>query len=135
MNYKNFKKQENIDITEIDKFNSISDNCWNQINEFKSLHQINPLRLNYILKYANGLFGKKVLDIGCGCGILSESMAREGALVTGIDMATKLIEAAKFHALVYNIEITYLKETAENYAEKYPKVYDIVTCMEMLEHV
>ncbi|MGP1930569.1 MAG: bifunctional 2-polyprenyl-6-hydroxyphenol methylase/3-demethylubiquinol 3-O-methyltransferase UbiG [Arsenophonus sp. ET-YP4-MAG3] len=135
MNFKNLKKQENIDLTEIDKFNSISGNCWNQTNEFQSLHQINPLRLNYILKYANGLFGKKVLDIGCGGGILSESMAKEGALVTGIDIGEKLIEAAKLHALACNIEITYLKETAENYAKKHPKTYDIITCMEMLEHV
>ncbi|HGJ5874036.1 MAG TPA: bifunctional 2-polyprenyl-6-hydroxyphenol methylase/3-demethylubiquinol 3-O-methyltransferase UbiG [Arsenophonus apicola] len=135
MNNKNSLSQANVDLAEIDKFSSVATRWWDQTSEFQPLHRINPLRLNYILQHADGLFGKKVLDIGCGGGILSESMAKEGALVTGIDMATEPLEVAKLHALESNVQINYLQETAESHAEKYPKTYDIVTCMEMLEHV
>lgn len=135
MRYKNSSSQSNIDLSEINKFNPIASHWWDKTSEFQSLHRINPLRLNYILKQANGLFGKIVLDIGCGGGILSESMAKEGAIVTGIDIAEETLSVAYLHALKSNIKIKYLKETTENHVKKYPKTYDIITCMEMLEHV
>ncbi|MGP1924244.1 MAG: bifunctional 2-polyprenyl-6-hydroxyphenol methylase/3-demethylubiquinol 3-O-methyltransferase UbiG [Arsenophonus sp. NEOnobi-MAG3] len=135
MNNKNSLSQANVDLTEINKFSSFASRWWDETSEFKPLHRINPLRLNYILEQANGLFGKKVLDIGCGGGILSESMAKEGALVTGIDMAVDPLQIAELHALKSNMKINYLQKTAENHAEKHPQTYDIVTCMEMLEHV
>lgn len=135
MNKKNLLSKENVDLTEIDKFSSIAARWWDQTYECQPLHRINPLRLNYILQHANGLFGKQILDIGCGGGILSESLAKEGALVTGIDIATESLKVAKLHALESNVQINYLQGTAESHAEKHPKTYDIVTCMEMLEHV
>ncbi len=135
INFKNSSKQTNIDLVEINKFNSISSYWWDKKSKFKSLHQINPLRLNYILEYSNGLFGKHVLDIGCGGGILSESMAKEGAFVTGIDIASEPIKVAQLHALKNNIKITYIQETVENYAKNNNKTYDIITCMETLEHI
>ncbi|AMA64980.1 Ubiquinone biosynthesis O-methyltransferase [Candidatus Arsenophonus lipoptenae] len=125
----------NIDKTEINKFSSIAADGWDHKSVFQSLHNINPLRLNYIMHHANGLFGKKVLDIGCGIGILSESMALEGAIVTGIDMDTKSLAVARQHALKQDIIINYLQETVESHAKYYSKNYDIITCMEMLEHV
>ncbi|MGP1947297.1 MAG: bifunctional 2-polyprenyl-6-hydroxyphenol methylase/3-demethylubiquinol 3-O-methyltransferase UbiG [Arsenophonus sp. NC-PG7-MAG3] len=135
MNNNNLRGQANVDLTEINKFSSVSSRWWDETSEFQILHRINPLRLNYILQHANGVFGKKVLDIGCGGGILSESMTKEGALVTGIDMSSELLQVAKLHALENNMKIKYLQITAESYAEKRPQTYDIVTCMEMLEHV
>ncbi|WMY94852.1 MAG: bifunctional 2-polyprenyl-6-hydroxyphenol methylase/3-demethylubiquinol 3-O-methyltransferase UbiG [Arsenophonus sp.] len=125
--------KKNIDYNEIKKFNFIASQWWNKNKS--SLHQINPLRLNFILKHTNGIFGKKILDIGCGGGILSESMHNEGAIVTGIDITPKMIKNAKLHALKKNIKIQYIKETAEKHAKKKSKSYDIITCMEMLEHV
>ncbi|MFP3029496.1 MAG: bifunctional 2-polyprenyl-6-hydroxyphenol methylase/3-demethylubiquinol 3-O-methyltransferase UbiG [Arsenophonus sp.] len=135
MNNKNSLSQANVDLTEINKFRTFASQWWDKTSEFQPLHRINPLRLNYILEQANGLFGKKVLDIGCGGGILSESMAKEGALVTGIDISLELLQIAELHALESNIKINYIQKTAESHAEKHPKTYDIVTCMEMLEHV
>ncbi|WP_348666504.1 bifunctional 2-polyprenyl-6-hydroxyphenol methylase/3-demethylubiquinol 3-O-methyltransferase UbiG [Arsenophonus symbiont of Ornithomya chloropus] len=129
--YSDIKK--NIDYNEIKKFNSIASQWWNQKKSF--LHKINPLRLNYILKNANGIFGKKILDIGCGGGILSESMYKEGGIVTGIDITPQMIKSAKLHALKNKIKIQYIKETAEKHAKKKPNNYDIITCMEILEHV
>ncbi|MFP3013742.1 MAG: bifunctional 2-polyprenyl-6-hydroxyphenol methylase/3-demethylubiquinol 3-O-methyltransferase UbiG [Arsenophonus sp. NC-QC1-MAG3] len=131
----NLRGQANVDLTEINKFSSVSSRWWDETSEFQLLHRINPLRLNYILQHANGVFAKKVLDIGCGGGILSESITKEGALVTGIDMSSELLQVAKLHALENNMKIKYLQITAESYAEKHPQTYDIVTCMEMLEHV
>ncbi|MGP1958874.1 MAG: bifunctional 2-polyprenyl-6-hydroxyphenol methylase/3-demethylubiquinol 3-O-methyltransferase UbiG [Arsenophonus sp. NC-CH8-MAG3] len=135
MNNKNLRGQANVDLTEINKFNSIASRWWDERSEFQLLHRINPLRLNYILQHANGLFGKKIVDIGCGGGILSESMTKEGGLVIGIDMAVAALQVAKLHALENDMKIKYLHITAESYAEKHPQTYDIVTCMEMLEHV
>ena len=135
MNNKNSPSQANVDPHEIDKFSSVAARWWDQASEFQPLHRINPLRLDYILQHTNGLFGKKVLDIGCGGGILSESMAREGALVTGIDMAAEPLAVARLHALERNLQINYMQETVESHAEKFGQSYDIVTCMEMLEHV
>ncbi|HGJ5876376.1 MAG TPA: bifunctional 2-polyprenyl-6-hydroxyphenol methylase/3-demethylubiquinol 3-O-methyltransferase UbiG [Arsenophonus sp.] len=135
MNNKNSPSQANVDPNEIDKFSSVAAHWWDQASELQPLHRINPLRLDYILQHTNGLFGKKVLDIGCGGGILSESMAREGALVTGIDMAAEPLAVARLHALESNLQINYMQETVESHTEKFGQSYDIVTCMEMLEHV
>ncbi|QOI11352.1 bifunctional 2-polyprenyl-6-hydroxyphenol methylase/3-demethylubiquinol 3-O-methyltransferase UbiG [Blochmannia endosymbiont of Colobopsis nipponica] len=125
----------NIDLNEINKFNNAALLWWKKRDKFKSLHQINPLRLNYILQHSNGLFNKKVLDIGCGGGILSESMAREGAKVTGIDVAKELLKTAHLHAFKNNIHIRYLEQTIEEHAQQYHNYYDVITCMEVLEHV
>lgn len=135
MNIKTPSIPNNVDQQEIEKFEAIASRWWDLKGEFKPLHRINPLRLNYILQRSGGIFGKKVLDVGCGGGILSESMAREGAEVTGLDMGTEPLEVARLHALETGIPVTYVQETVESHAEKYPQAYDIVTCMEMLEHV
>lgn len=127
---------KNIDLREISKFDAVA-SCWWDLNgEFKLLHRINPLRLEYILNRAGGLFGKNVLDVGCGGGILAESMAREGAKVTGLDIGTELLAVARHHALKSNLAINYIQQTVEEYANTHPNAYyDIVTCMETLEHV
>jgi len=125
----------NVDANEINKFDAIANRWWDVNSEFKPLHQINPLRLNYIEKLAGGLSGKQVIDIGCGGGILSESMALNDAKVTGIDMAETPLSIAQLHSLESGVEIDYQQITAEEMAERNPARYDIVTCMEMLEHV
>ncbi|MBS9424550.1 bifunctional 2-polyprenyl-6-hydroxyphenol methylase/3-demethylubiquinol 3-O-methyltransferase UbiG [Photorhabdus caribbeanensis] len=135
MNIKTPSTSNNVDQQEIEKFEAIASRWWDLEGEFQPLHRINPLRLNYILQRSGGIFGKKVLDVGCGGGILSESMAREGAEVTGLDMGTEPLQVARLHALETGIPVTYVQETVESHAEKYPQAYDIVTCMEMLEHV
>ncbi|MCC8373762.1 MULTISPECIES: bifunctional 2-polyprenyl-6-hydroxyphenol methylase/3-demethylubiquinol 3-O-methyltransferase UbiG [Photorhabdus] len=135
MNIKTPSTPNNVDQQEIEKFEAIASRWWDLEGEFQPLHRINPLRLNYILQRSGGIFGKKVLDVGCGGGILSESMAREGADVTGLDMGTEPLQVARLHALETAIPVTYVQETVESHAEKYPQAYDIVTCMEMLEHV
>ena len=126
---------QNVDPQEIKKFEDIAHRWWDLDSEFKPLHQINPLRLNYIEQQAGGLAGKKVIDIGCGGGILSESMALRGAEVTGIDMGESPISVAQLHSLEAGVEIDYQQITAEEMAEQRPAQYDVVTCMEMLEHV
>lgn len=128
-------KAQNVDPNEIQKFADMASRWWDLNGEFKPLHQINPLRLNYVLANANGLFGKTVLDVGCGGGILAESMAREGAHVTGLDMGKEPLEVARLHALETGTTLTYLQSTVEEHAQQYPHHYDVVTCMEMLEHV
>ncbi|MCW7761174.1 bifunctional 3-demethylubiquinol 3-O-methyltransferase/2-polyprenyl-6-hydroxyphenol methylase [Photorhabdus luminescens] len=135
MNIKTPSTPNNVDQQEIEKFEAIASRWWDLEGEFQPLHRINPLRLNYILQRSGGIFGKKVLDVGCGGGILSESMAREGAETTGLDMGTEPLQVARLHALETGIPVTYVQETVESHAEKYPQAYDIVTCMEMLEHV
>ncbi|CDG18257.1 3-demethylubiquinone-9 3-methyltransferase [Xenorhabdus doucetiae] len=125
----------NVDQQEIEKFEAVASRWWDLDGEFKPLHRINPLRLNYILQHADGLFGKKVLDVGCGGGILSESMAREGAEVTGLDMGFEPLQVARLHALESGIPVAYVQETVESHAEQHPHAYDVVTCLEMLEHV
>lgn len=127
-------KSVNIDPAEIAKFESIASRWWDKKGEFSSLHRINPLRLGYILQHSAGLFGKSVLDVGCGGGILAESMAREGAIVTGLDMATEPLEVARLHAQENGLTINYLQQTVEQHAQQ-ANQYDVVTCMEMLEHV
>ncbi|WP_332404450.1 bifunctional 2-polyprenyl-6-hydroxyphenol methylase/3-demethylubiquinol 3-O-methyltransferase UbiG [Vibrio metschnikovii] len=128
-------KAQNVDPNEIQKFADMASRWWDLNGEFKPLHQINPLRLNYVLDNANGLFEKTVLDVGCGGGILAESMAREGAIVTGLDMGKEPLEVARLHALETGTTLTYLQSTVEDHAQQYPHHYDVVTCMEMLEHV
>ena len=126
---------QNVDINEINKFEAIANRWWDVNSEFKPLHQINPLRLNYIERLAGGLADKQVIDIGCGGGILSESMALQGAVVTGIDMGEAPLSIAQLHSLESGVEIDYQQITAEEMAEQNPARYDVVTCMEMLEHV
>lgn len=126
---------QNVDPNEIKKFEDMASRWWDLQGEFKPLHQINPLRLNYVLDKAQGLFGKNVLDVGCGGGILAESMAREGALVTGLDMGKEPLEVARLHALETGTKLNYIQSTIEDHALALPQHYDVVTCMEMLEHV
>ena len=126
---------QNVDQHEIKKFEDIAHRWWDAESEFKPLHQINPLRLNYIERLAGGLVGKKVIDIGCGGGILSESMALRDAEVTGIDMGETPLSVAQLHSLEAGVEIDYQQVTAEEMAARHPAQYDVVTCMEMLEHV
>lgn len=125
----------NVDLDEIKKFEDMASRWWDLEGEFKPLHQINPLRLNYVLSKANGLFDKTVLDVGCGGGILSESMAKQGAKVTGLDMGKEPLEVARLHALETNTELNYVQSTIEDHAKNNPNSYDVITCMEMLEHV
>ena len=126
----------NVDAVEIDKFSRLAHKWWDKTSEFKPLHDINPLRLGYIDGHAE-LAGKTVLDVDCGGGILSESMAKHGAAeVTGIDMAEKSLKIAKLHALEENVgNISYRHIRVEELAAEMPHSFDVVTCMELLEHV
>lgn len=124
----------NVDQIEIDKFSSSAAHWWDLEGEFKTLHQINPLRLNYI-NSRTPLAKQKVIDIGCGGGILTESMVALGAQVTGIDMSKAALDVAKLHQLESGLKIDYYLCTAEEMASKMEQQFDIVTCMEMLEHV
>lgn len=124
----------NVDQAELEKFNSLASRWWDPTSEFKPLHDINPLRLGWIDGIAT-LNGKRVADIGCGGGILAESMARTGARVTGIDMADKPLKVAQLHSLESGVEVDYRKSTAEDLAATEGASFDVVTCMEMLEHV
>lgn len=128
------KENNNVDADEIAKFEALAFRWWDTESEFKPLHEINPLRLDFIDKHAN-LAGKKVLDIGCGGGILTESMAKRGATVKGIDLGAAPLAVAKIHAKEENLEVEYQAIAAEEIAQQEPSTYDIVTCMEMLEHV
>lgn len=124
----------NADPMELEKFSQLAHRWWDPNSEFKPLHEINPLRLNYIDQLA-GLKGKLVLDVGCGGGILSESMAARGANTTGIDLSDKALKVAKLHLLESGNQVDYRKITTETLAKEQPHHFDIVTCMEMLEHV
>lgn len=125
----------NSDPAEIAKFSELAHRWWDPESEFRPLHQINPLRLSWI-EGMSPLAGKTVLDVGCGGGILSDSMARKGAMVTGIDLSTKALKVAQLHALEAETQgVTYREISAENLAMEQPGVFDVVTCMEMLEHV
>jgi 2-polyprenyl-6-hydroxyphenyl methylase/3-demethylubiquinone-9 3-methyltransferase len=126
---------QNVDPQEIKKFSDLASRWWDFEGEFKPLHDLNPLRLDYISDKSNGLFEKNVLDVGCGGGILSESMARKGATVSGIDLAADPLAVAKLHALETGIKVSYQKIAVEQKASESPAAYDVVTCMEMLEHV
>jgi 2-polyprenyl-6-hydroxyphenyl methylase/3-demethylubiquinone-9 3-methyltransferase len=124
----------NSDPTEIDKFSALANKWWDPNSEFKPLHDINPLRLDFIDQHA-GLAGKSVLDVGCGGGILSESMAQRGAHVTGIDLAEKSLKIARLHLLESGAQVNYQLIAVEALAEQQPASFDVITCMEMLEHV
>lgn len=125
---------QNVDSAEVAKFSASATHWWDEEGELKTLHQINPLRVNYINQQIS-LAEKKVIDIGCGGGILTESLAKLGADVTGIDMSTEALKIAKLHQQESHLEIEYWLTTAENAAAERPAQYDIVTCLEMLEHV
>jgi len=125
---------KNIDHNEIAKFEALATRWWDPESEFRTLHQINPLRLDFINERAP-LEGKKVLDVGCGGGILSESMATRGARVTGIDMGEKPLAVAKLHLKESGLEVDYRQTTTEALAIEEPESFDIITCMEMVEHV
>lgn len=124
----------NVEAAEVNKFAELAHQWWDMQGVFKPLHQLNPLRLNYIDSRAS-LAGKRVLDVGCGGGILSESMAQRGAQVTGIDMAEKSLQVAQLHALESGIQVEYRCVAVEALAQEAPHTFDVVTCMEMLEHV
>jgi 2-polyprenyl-6-hydroxyphenyl methylase/3-demethylubiquinone-9 3-methyltransferase len=124
----------NVDPAEIARFSELAHRWWDPASDFKPLHDINPLRLDYIDRCA-GLSGKTVLDVGCGGGILAESMAQRGAQVTGIDLSDKALKVAQLHVLESGVALDYHHASAEDFARERPQHYDIVTCMELLEHV
>ncbi|OAM53088.1 bifunctional 3-demethylubiquinol 3-O-methyltransferase/2-polyprenyl-6-hydroxyphenol methylase [Methylovorus sp. MM2] len=124
----------NVDQAELQKFATLAHRWWDPNSEFKPLHEINPLRLNYI-DVAVGLNGKRVLDVGCGGGILSESMSKKGADVTGIDLGEKALKVAELHRLESGAQVDYQLISVEELAKQAPASFDVVTCMEMLEHV
>jgi 2-polyprenyl-6-hydroxyphenyl methylase/3-demethylubiquinone-9 3-methyltransferase len=124
----------NVDPAEIARFSELAHRWWDPASDFKPLHDINPLRLDYIDRCA-GLSGKTVLDVGCGGGILAESMAQRGAQVTGIDLSDKALKVAQLHVLESGVALDYRHASAEDFARERPQHYDIVTCMELLEHV
>ncbi|RMG50621.1 MAG: bifunctional 2-polyprenyl-6-hydroxyphenol methylase/3-demethylubiquinol 3-O-methyltransferase UbiG [Gammaproteobacteria bacterium] len=127
--------RSNVDPGEVAKFEELAHRWWDPESEFRPLHEINPLRLGYVEKWAGDLEGKRVVDVGCGGGILSEAMARAGASVTGIDMGEAPLSVARLHAAESGLEIDYRRISAEALATEAPGSFDVVTCMEMLEHV
>ncbi|WP_395823588.1 bifunctional 2-polyprenyl-6-hydroxyphenol methylase/3-demethylubiquinol 3-O-methyltransferase UbiG [Collimonas sp.] len=124
----------NADPSELKKFSDLAHHWWDPESEFRPLHEINPLRLEWINSRAS-LAGKNVVDVGCGGGILAESMARKGVKVTGIDLSDKALKVADLHSLESGIEVRYEKIAAEDLAQREAAQFDVVTCMEMLEHV
>ena len=128
------EKMINVDPVELQKFSELAHRWWDPHSEFKPLHDINPLRLGYIDRIA-GLKGKRVLDVGCGGGILSEAMSAAGANVTGIDAGDKPLKVAQMHLLESGLDVEYRKITVEELADEQPRAFDVVTCMELLEHV
>ncbi|MFZ6848155.1 bifunctional 2-polyprenyl-6-hydroxyphenol methylase/3-demethylubiquinol 3-O-methyltransferase UbiG [Undibacterium sp. RuRC25W] len=124
----------NADPAEIQKFSELAHRWWDPTSEFRPLHEINPLRLEWINQRIP-LAGKNVIDVGCGGGILAESMAKKGATVTGIDLSDKALKVADLHGLESGVSVRYKKIPAEEMAELEPGQFDVVTCMEMLEHV
>lgn len=125
----------NVDPAEIAKFDALASRWWDPEGEFRPLHEMNPLRLAWIAEHANGLDGLRVADIGCGGGILAESMAAAGAHVTGADLAEAPLAVARLHLLESKQDVEYLNIAVENLAAEREAQYDVVTCMEMLEHV
>jgi len=125
----------NFDAAELAKFSALAHRWWDPTSEFRPLHEINPLRLGHIERLAGGLAGKRVLDVGCGGGILAEAMATRGAQVTGIDLAEKPLKVAMLHGMESASGVSYRLVAAEALALEAPESFDVVTCMEMLEHV
>ncbi|MEW5786760.1 MAG: bifunctional 2-polyprenyl-6-hydroxyphenol methylase/3-demethylubiquinol 3-O-methyltransferase UbiG [Pseudomonadota bacterium] len=125
----------NADPVELDKFSQLAHRWWDPNSEFKPLHDINPLRLEWLSGLAGGLQGKRVVDVGCGGGILAESLAASGAQVTGIDLSEKALKVARLHQLESGVQVDYRLVAVEALAEETPESFDVVTCMEMLEHV
>ena len=125
---------QNVDPSEIQKFSDLAHRWWDPTSEFKPLHEINPLRLEWINGIVS-LAGKKVIDVGCGGGILAESMAKKGAVVSGIDLSEKALKVADLHSLESGVAVHYEKIAAEEMSKRETGQYDVVTCMEMLEHV
>lgn len=124
----------NVDPAEIARFQAAASRWWDPEGEMRPLHELNPVRLEYVER-AGPLAGRDVVDVGCGGGLLAEAMARKGARVTGLDLAPELLEVAKLHALGEGVTVTYRLESAEDHASAHAGRYDVVTCMEMLEHV
>lgn len=127
-------KSTNVDPNEIRKFEELASRWWDRNSEFKPLHDINPLRADWI-ESLTPLKGQNVLDVGCGGGILCEALAQRGATVTGIDMGAAPLAVGNLHKLESGVEVNYVKSTAEDYAEDHQAAFDTVTCLEMLEHV
>ena len=125
----------NVDAGELAKFASLAHRWWDPESEFKPLHDINPLRVGWIERIAGGLDGRRVLDVGCGGGILAEAMASRGAAVTGIDLGDRALSVAKLHGLESGVRVDYRLVSAEALAREAPASFDVVTCLEMLEHV
>jgi 2-polyprenyl-6-hydroxyphenyl methylase/3-demethylubiquinone-9 3-methyltransferase len=125
----------NADPAELAKFGALAHRWWDPTSDFKPLHDINPLRLDYIARRSGGLEGKRALDVGCGGGILAEAMATGGAKVIGIDLSDKALSVARLHQLESGVEVDYRLVSAETMAAEQPGTFDIVTCMELLEHV
>jgi 2-polyprenyl-6-hydroxyphenyl methylase/3-demethylubiquinone-9 3-methyltransferase len=127
--------RSNVDPREVAKFAAMSDSWWRPEGEFKALHEINPVRLSYVAGRVAGLARRAVLDVGCGGGLLAEAMARQGAAVTGIDLVPEALDAARRHADAAGVSVDYREGSAERWAEKHAAAYDVVTCMELVEHV
>ena len=127
-------EHSNVDAAEIARFQSAASRWWDPEGEMRPLHELNPVRLAYVER-SGALRGRSVLDVGCGGGLLSEAMAVAGATVTGLDLASELLEVARLHALESGVSVDYRLETAEAHAQSHAGRYDVVTCMEMLEHV
>ncbi|MEZ5661419.1 MAG: bifunctional 2-polyprenyl-6-hydroxyphenol methylase/3-demethylubiquinol 3-O-methyltransferase UbiG [Burkholderiaceae bacterium] len=127
-------RPENVDPNELEKFQALAARWWDPNSEFRPLHEINPLRLAWIRERVE-LAGKKVLDVGCGGGILAEAMAVAGASVTGIDLANKSLQVARLHGLETGVRVEYRQISAEALAAENPGSYQVITCLEMLEHV
>ena len=125
----------NADPAELAKFSALAHRWWDPGSDFKPLHDINPLRLEFIKQRSSGLSGKRTVDVGCGGGILAEAMARAGASVTGIDLSEKALAVARLHQLESGVEVDYRLIAAEALAAQEPSSFDVVTCMELLEHV
>ena len=126
---------QNVDSQEVAKFEAVSSEWWDPSGAFRTLHEINPLRLEYVRQRVGGLAGKRIVDVGCGGGILTESMAEQGAIVTGIDAGDAPLSAAREHQSISGLTVEYIQAVPEAFAKTHANKFDVVTCMELLEHV